>query len=448
MRYLKIVTAVILVASCGFAAAAENRKTESMDYIREPMPPGFQVVNTEIEGPVFADAAGHTLYTWPRLGLRGGSAGEDEGKPGCYDEHYRENVGYFSPYPGGNELPNADNRPTCIQYWPPVLAAADAKPTGHWSILERTDNTKQWAYKGYAVYTSHLDRRAGETNGGRSLKFKSDHGVPRNVVKPAANIPSQFEVMTKTLGQLLTTDKGYSVYAYDQDSSVKLNCVGNCLEDWEPLIAPDSAAAQGDWSIVRRPGGQRQWVFRGKPLYRYIQETKPGSFDGSDVPGWKNVFLQRAPRPPKILQVIDTNGGQALADGKGHPIYYYDCVEDTLDSLRCDTPDAAQEYRWAMCGGGDPVRCVQTFPYVLAEVSAKSDSTSWGTRDIDPKSGRYVAANTPGALHIWVFRDRPIYTFAGDRDFGDMLADAWGQDHASKNGFNAFWTRDNFWGLD
>src|SRR5690348_14936055 len=104
MRHLRILTAVFsvagFVAAHGYVAAAAP-KTEMAAYVREPMPPDFQVVNTELEGPVFADASGRTLYQWPKETLRGAYAGEEEGKPGCYDIHYYETAGYFGPYPGG-----------------------------------------------------------------------------------------------------------------------------------------------------------------------------------------------------------------------------------------------------------------------------------------------------------------------------------------------------------
>src|SRR5262249_51625474 len=151
MRRLRVLTAAIsavaCVAACGLAGAAPTPKTDTEDYVREPLPPGFQVINTELEGPVFADAAGHTLYTWPSQTQRNSSVGEVAGKPECYDIRYRVTAGITIPYPAGLELPNADHRPTCIQDWPPVLAGADAKPVGNFTILDRTDGTKQWAYK-------------------------------------------------------------------------------------------------------------------------------------------------------------------------------------------------------------------------------------------------------------------------------------------------------------
>lgn len=447
MQHVRILNVILLVGSCltAFSAAAAPPKTVMEDYVREPMPAGFQVFMTELDGPVFADATGHTLYKWPPNNLRNGDAGEQAGKPGCYDVHYRETVGFTSPYPAGRELPNADHRPTCIQHWPPVLAGADAKPIGKWTILDRTDGSKQWAYKGAALYTSHLDHAPGEAYGGNKRAWDLvSSGAQRVPVSPAPAIPSQFSIMKGTLGRLLADAKGYSVYTFDRDTPTKSNCTGSCLEEWEPIRAPEFAVSQGEWAVIKSATGASQWAYRGKLLYTHITDSARKSYEGSDVPGWHNVFVQPAPAYPKGFQVADTVAGQVIADSRGNTIYFYSCNEDTPDTLYCDTPDAPQEYRWAMCGGGDPARCLKTFPYVIADKSIKGEGTTWHTRDIDPMSGRYVAAGTPGSLHVWTYRDRPIYTYVDDHELGDINADAWGQDHGNRNGFKAFWLRDDF----
>lgn len=207
MKRMRILTALLCaagyVAISGHVAAAANPKSQLQDYVREPMPPGIQVIDTELEGPVFADAEGHTLYRWPPNNLRNGNAGDAAGKPSCYDIHYKETVGFTSPWPAGNLLPDAETRPTCIQHWPIVKAEANAKTTGNFTVIDRTDGIKQWAYKGYALYTSHLDVLPGETNGGshRRGRDQSSGGAPREPVGPAAALPAQFSVATMALGR-------------------------------------------------------------------------------------------------------------------------------------------------------------------------------------------------------------------------------------------------------
>src|SRR5207249_3715661 len=122
-----------------------------------------------------------------------------------------------------------------------------------------------WAYKDYPLYTSHLDHRAGETWGGsfRRNKDPVSSGARRIPAKPASLVPPKFDVTTMFLGRLLTTDTEYSIYTYDQDTPSKSNCTGACTVDFEPILAPDTAIVHGEWSVVVRPGGAKQWAFRG-----------------------------------------------------------------------------------------------------------------------------------------------------------------------------------------
>ena len=140
LRNVLSVSVATLIAASGAYAASSSAKE---DYVHAPMPAGIQVVDTELEGPVFADAQGHTIYKWPKEQLRNGDAGEIELKPTCDNTVYRENAGLTSPYPPGLELPDADKRPSCTGMWPPVLAATDAKEMGKWKPTDRPDGRKQ-----------------------------------------------------------------------------------------------------------------------------------------------------------------------------------------------------------------------------------------------------------------------------------------------------------------
>jgi len=90
------------------------------------------------------------------------------------------------------------------------------------------------------------------------------------------------------------------------------------------------------------------------------------------------------------------------------------------------------------------VLCQKTFPYVIADKDAKSDSWAWSVIDINPMTGRRAAAGDAGALRVWAYRGRPVYTFYDDHEPGDVEAATWGEFHGSRNGFKAFWLRDDF----
>lgn len=442
-RMALIGATIAFAAAIGLPAYAAHRSADTEDYVREPMPPGFQVVATELEGPVFADARARTFYKWPRKDLRNGNAGEIQYKPTCDSQIFRENVGLMSPYPGGLELPEAATRPSCTDVWPPVLASADAKPIGKWTIVERPDGRKQWAHDGWSLYTSILDTQAGETLGGSPMIGTFNNaGAPRIPVGPEANVPSQFTVTSTMLGRMVTLRNGWSVYSYDGDNRNKANCTGACLAGWLPVLAADYARPLGEWTIFERAPGVKQWAFKGKPVYQHLNDRKTRSQDGSDVRGWSNVYTQRTPEPPPGFAMKETSAGLVLGDSEGRTVYRYQCYEDTPDQLTCDTPETPQAYRFAVCGAFDVTRCVKAFPYVVAPANAKTNSQTWGTMYIDPKTGKRATQKQPGALHVWTFRARPVYTFAGDKKPTDVNAHNWGEFNAEWNGFKMLMYRD------
>ena len=76
------------------------------------------------------DANGMTLYTYDK---------DTAGVSNCYDK--------------------------CAVNWPPLMAAADAKDEGDFTVVSRTDGTKMWAYTGAPLYLWIKDTKPGDTTG-------------------------------------------------------------------------------------------------------------------------------------------------------------------------------------------------------------------------------------------------------------------------------------------
>ena len=89
----------------------------------------FKAADTSA-GKVLVDAKGMTLYTFDK---------DEPNKSNCYDD--------------------------CAQNWPPLMATADAQPEGEWTIVERTDGTRMWAYDGKPLYTFVKDTKPGDVTG-------------------------------------------------------------------------------------------------------------------------------------------------------------------------------------------------------------------------------------------------------------------------------------------
>jgi len=447
---VRLAGALLLTCGASMAGATMHLKDGREAALSVPMPPGIKLVSTELDGTVFADAEGHTLYTWRQRELRNGYAGDPKGSPSnCGDEPEKTNAGLMSPYPAGLTLPDLADRPACSKLWPPLLAAAGAKPVDKWSLIKRKDGGEQWAYDGQPVYTSALDHAPGDVFGGLSRPGAFDGPVTRHPVGPPPDVPPGFAVHTVNRGRMLTTTEGtWAVYYSEHDSPDHSNCDEQCLKTWKPMLAPATARAHGDWSVFQRAPGVFQWAFRKAPLYTYILEHRPRGQAGDDLPGWHNVYTQLAPPPPRGFTVQDSTAGEVLADAQGRTIYTFSCGDDATDQLSCDYPGLVQAYRLALCGGGDAVRCRENFPYVVAPKGAKGSSRSWNVVLIDPATGGFATKGTPDALRVWAYRNRPVYTYAGDAQPGDINADSHGEFRGERDGYKAFWLRDDFFGQD
>ena len=78
---------------------------------------------------------------------------------------------------------------------------------------------------------------------------------------------------------------GMTRYTFDRDAmgSGKSACNGPCAANWPPLMASASDSGSGDWSIVTRDDGSRQWAYKGKPVYFWAKDAKAGDRTGDGV---------------------------------------------------------------------------------------------------------------------------------------------------------------------
>jgi predicted lipoprotein with Yx(FWY)xxD motif len=85
---------------------------------------------------------------------------------------------------------------------------------------------------------------------------------------------------TTTKGAVLTDTKGMSLYTFDKDSEGKSACNGPCTTNWPVLKAEAADKADGGYSIITRDDGSKQWAYKGKPLYTFAKDAKPGDITG------------------------------------------------------------------------------------------------------------------------------------------------------------------------
>lgn len=85
-------------------------------------------------------------------------------------------------------------------------------------------------------------------------------------------------------GQYVFRLETQSIYVFDGDEHGLPTCTHECANLWRAVIASADAREVGDWSLVERSDGTRQWRYKNRPLYTYAKDG-PGETLGDGVDG-------------------------------------------------------------------------------------------------------------------------------------------------------------------
>ena len=98
----------------------------------------------------------------------------------------------------------------------------------------------------------------------------------------------------KVDGGVFVNTAGMTLYTFDRDAtgSGKSVCNEKCAVLWPPLKADAGDQPSGDWSVVTRDDGSKQWAYKGKPLYLWSKDQKPGDKTGD---GFSKVWSLARP---------------------------------------------------------------------------------------------------------------------------------------------------------
>ena len=86
----------------------------------------------------------------------------------------------------------------------------------------------------------------------------------------------------KTQDGVLVNSAGMTLYTFDKDAGGKSACNDQCAKIWPPVTAAADAKASGDLSVITRDDGSKQWAHKGKPIYLYAKDAKPGDKTGDN----------------------------------------------------------------------------------------------------------------------------------------------------------------------
>ncbi|MBU3621812.1 hypothetical protein [Polynucleobacter sp. CS-Odin-A6] len=103
----------------------------------------------------------------------------------------------------------------------------------------------------------------------------------------AACVPlSENRSIVKTNDGILVSMTNMTLYTFDGDQagSGKSTCNGDCANNWPPLLVDANATSYGDYSIITRDDGKKQFAFKGKPLYFFLMDKKADDRKGDPSP--------------------------------------------------------------------------------------------------------------------------------------------------------------------
>jgi len=107
-----------------------------------------------------------------------------------------------------------------------------------------------------------------------------------------------------TLGKIVVSSGGLTLYHNTKETNGKIACNGACLATWPPLLVTKTEVLRAGPGInasklgrIKRPDGHFQATYYGQPLYRFSGDSVRGDVNGEGLGG--------------IWFVLKTNGALA-----------------------------------------------------------------------------------------------------------------------------------------
>jgi len=243
---------VVFIASLFITASAAAKEPPAEASVR----PSVVTLQKVEPGYAYADPKGMTLYVFD----------VDTGTPGT----------------SACTLVNH-----CQTRWPPLYAQATDTAVGDWTIITRPDKTLQWAHKGRPVYTYYDDLTPGVMSGdGDRGRW---HAIVLAEPTPTPLMPGGFRIKRSMDGWRYTDHQNRDIYAPVNAKNGRAKCDPACLQTWKPLRAGTLARSLGQWTVIERDDGFRQWAYNGTALYVAADGVASGPVNTTE---WQSVAVK------------------------------------------------------------------------------------------------------------------------------------------------------------
>jgi predicted lipoprotein with Yx(FWY)xxD motif len=306
----------------------------------------------------------------------------------------------------------------CTREFPPYLAAKGAKPDGEWSLVQRSDGTRQWAYQGRPLYRYSGQDPAGQPRGSNlsssnpdwtnpaSKLFSPKQGWRRASYAPENTVLMPGEVELKSLG----VANGYGFV--DADSGLIAYALPTRPKNpaaWRPVAAPAAGVPLGDFTIVKDETGNRQWAYRGAALYTYREDYADTDLHGLAVEkDARPALVYRNFMPAGVgIGMFDLRGPLMTTD-KGFTLY-----TQTRYHLQYGGRRARGGFRYLYddAKGVGTRGCVGECTKFYKPLAAPKDAQS---------SGFWEVLTREDGTKQWAFKGSALYTYTGDKKPGDI----------------------------
>lgn len=118
------------------------------------------------------------------------------------------------------------------------------------------------------------------------------------------------QVRNAKLGKtILVNRRGLTLYSLSAEVRGRFICTDSfCLSLWTPLVVPKGTTPMGAKMLatIKRPDGKTQVTYKGRPLYTFTQDTKPGDIKGN---GFKDVGVWHPATPGTTSSSSGGGGG-------------------------------------------------------------------------------------------------------------------------------------------
>jgi predicted lipoprotein with Yx(FWY)xxD motif len=99
---------------------------------------------------------------------------------------------------------------------------------------------------------------------------------------------TRVNVRTTSLGKILATAQGRTLYLFAPDKPGKSTCYGSCAHYWPPLFVTGKPTAGAGvkaslLGVTTRKDGKHQVTYNGHPLYTYVGDSAAGKTSGEGL---------------------------------------------------------------------------------------------------------------------------------------------------------------------